>query len=145
MSIFYPIEESAKSGKQTIVSASSLIYAHLMKYCFIKPRLSGWLVTIFVQIGRINEVINPSYWNDVLNDPIKLNKIKRSAISIFTKDGNEKGEIYFSIINQKIPDLKLLANKKYMINFLIEEAKKDNDTEMIEYIENNKEEWLNKK
>ena len=102
------------------------MYAHLMKYQFVKPRLPGWIGTIINMMEILNS-ISQVRWNDVENDPSKETAIKNKAIEVYTDDGNKNGEIYYTIVYSRFPRISMLKNRESILNFLIEEARKDND------------------
>ena len=128
------ITESKAGDLHNIEASSAHIYAHLMKFVAVRPISKTWISTINEQCEQLAGINNASYWREVANDPVKLEKIKRKAISDFENDGNKNGEVLFNIVHNDLYDITKFKDinvlKKYMINRL--DPAKDQD--MINYV-----------
>ena len=125
--------ESRAGDISNIVNSSAHMYSHLMKFISVRPILPGWIGTIINQSNELNKITNKSYWRDVINNPSKLEKIKREAIAEYEDDGNRNGDIQFTIVHNTFNNITMFKDrdmlKSYMLIYL------DPNDDMYKYIE----------
>lgn len=130
------ITEGKRAGSiDNIINSSSLIYAHLMKFISVRPILPGWIGTIIEQSDQLAEINNAGYWRDVMNDPIRMERIKRQAINTYKKDGNKNAEAQFNIVHNDFYDIRKFRDKNVIKNYLISHLDPIKDQGMIDHIE----------
>lgn len=129
------ITESNRAGSiSNIVNCSAHIYSHLMKFISVRPISKRWINTIKVQSGQLAEISNVSFWRDVTNNPSKLEKIKRDAITEYEKDGNKNAEVQFNIVHNDFYDITKFKDINILKNYMLNHLDPIKDVEIIDYI-----------
>lgn len=126
--------ESRAGDISNIVKSSAHIYSHLMKFISVKPILTSWVKTIDNQSGMLTGITNASFWRDVTNDPLKLEKIKRRAIDEYERDGNRNGDIQFNIVYNTFYDITMFKNRAMLKSYMMSHL--DPNDDMYKYVEN---------
>ena len=129
------ITENNRAGSiGNIINSSAHIYSHLMKFISVRPISKRWINTIKVQSGQLAEITNVSYWRDVTNNPSKLEKIKRDAITEYEKDGNKNAEVQFNIVHNDLYDITKFKDINILKNYMLDHLDPIKDSEIVDYI-----------
>lgn len=79
---------SKGSDRRGIRTSISIIYAHLMKYCYISEnksvfgtKVSSWIASVYNQSVCLSEITNDSHWGEALSRD--FNKIQKDAVDDF--------------------------------------------------------------
>lgn len=128
------ITESKAGDLHNIEVSSAHIYTHLMKFISIRPISTSWIGTIKNQNKELIKIKNTSYWREVANDPVRLEKIKRKAISDFENDGNKNGEILFNVVHNDLYDITKFKDINILKNYMISHLDPIEDQDMINYV-----------
>jgi len=128
------ITESKAGDLHNIEASSAHIYAHLMKFVAVRPISKTWISTINEQCEQLAGINNASYWREVMNSPIRMEKIKRWALDEYEKGGNKNAEVQFNIIHNDFYDITKFKNKDILKNYMLNHLDPIEDQDIIDHI-----------